>query len=223
MEENIISIVGEKLCSFTPINFADHMRKIIVLFIFALGLFSHVSAVDFSDDRGVAVSVLFGISQEHRTYAHKDNHYGLVVSPSIGYRFNPTWEAGALFRYEKFGEFEKYFGVGIYGEWSFLRFASGLRLITEAHATYNFYTSDADAFYPGMPSSNKDMTEVGFTPCLAYRIGKSPVELKLRYLFVGFNHSERFYKSAVPGCLGRGDWIVDASLRRLEIGASITF
>lgn len=67
------------------------------------------------------------------------------------------------------------------------------------------------------------MKEVGFTPSIAYRIGNSPVELKLRYLFIGFNHSDRDYKSEAPGCLGRGDWIVDASLRRLEIGASITF
>ncbi|ROT14577.1 hypothetical protein [Paramuribaculum intestinale] len=67
------------------------------------------------------------------------------------------------------------------------------------------------------------MTEAGVMPCFAYRIPKSPVDIKLRYLFLGFNDSHRFYKGEAPGCLGRGDWIIDASLRRLEIGASITF
>ncbi len=204
------------------------MKTLTILLIIVLGLSVHASAVDFSDDRGVTVTALFGISQNHRSYNHySDNCYGLVASPRIGYRFNSTWEAGAHFRYEKFGKYDHYIGAGIYGEWSFLRFASGLRLITEAHATFNAYSSDADVVsvneFGHVSPQNKDMTEIGFTPCIAYRIANSPVDLKLRYLFFGFNHSEREYKSEAPGCLGRGDWIIDASLRRLEIGASITF
>lgn len=88
------------------------MRRIIVLFIFALGLFSHVSAVDFSDDRGVTVSAMFGVSHSHSSYFN-ENYYGLVVSPRIGYRFNPAWEAGALFKYERYGYSDKYLGTGI--------------------------------------------------------------------------------------------------------------
>ena len=205
------------------------MKKLTILLIIVLGLSVHASAVDFSDDRGVTVTALFGISQNHRSYNHySDNYYGLVASPRIGYKFNSTWEAGALFRYEKSAEYHKYIGAGIYGEWSFMRFASGLRLITEVHAAYNAYCSDADyvsvnELDHSYPYKHTDMTEIGFTPCIAYRIANSPVDLKLRYLFFGFNHSEREYKSEAPRCLGRGDWIIDASLRRLEIGASITF
>lgn len=187
------------------------------MFALVLGSLFHVSAIDFSDDRGVTVSAMFGISHSHSSNFN-ENYYGLVASPRIGYRFNPAWEAGALIRYERYGNYDKYLGAGIYGEWSFFRSAHGLRLITEAHASFSIHGHDG---FDG-PSS-KHMKEVGFTPSIAYRIGNSPVELKLRYLFVGFNHSDRDYKSEAPGCLGRGDWIVDASLRRLEIGASITF
>ena len=203
------------------------MRKLVVIFISMLGLCSPALAIDFSDDRGITVSALFGVSHSHRSFNHhSDNHYGLVASPRIGYKFNTDWEAGVLFRYEKFTDYNEYAGVGIYGEWSFMRFASGLRLIAEAHATFNAYDSNGyliNGYDNTYPYKHTDMTEVGFTPCIAYRIANSPVDLKLRYLFIGFNHSERSYKAEVPGCLGRGDWIIDASLRRLEIGASITF
>lgn len=229
MKTNLLVALSTATLLFSCNDSISVMKKLTILLIIVLGLSVHASAVDFSDDRGFTVTALFGISQNHSSYNHySDNHSGLVASPRIGYRFNSTWEAGALFRYENFGKYDHYIGAGIYGEWSFLRFASGLRLITEAHATFNAYSSDADAvsifdFPTVYTTQNKDMTEIGFTPCIAYRIANSPVDLKLRYLFLGFNHSEREYKSEAPGCLGRGNWIIDASLRRLEIGASITF
>lgn len=88
-------------------------------------------------------------------------------------KFNADWEAGALFRYEKFKDYNEYVGVGIYGEWSFMRFASELRLITEAHATFNAYVSNGyliNGYNNTYPYKHTDMTEVGFTPCIAYRI-----------------------------------------------------
>lgn len=203
------------------------MKRLIITIMAAFCAIYQSQAIDFSDDRGITVSALFGVSHSHRSFNHhSDNHYGLVASPRIGYKFNADWEAGALFRYEKFKDYNEYVGVGIYGEWSFMRFASELRLITEAHATFNAYVSNGyliNGYNNTYPYKHTDMTEVGFTPCIAYRIANSPVDLKLRYLFIGFNHSERSYKAEAPGCLRRGNWIIDASLRRLEIGASITF
>ncbi len=54
-----------------------------------------------------------------------------------------------------------------------MRFASGLRLITEAHATFNTYDSNGyliNGYNNTYPYKHTDMTEVGFTPCIAYRI-----------------------------------------------------
>lgn len=195
------------------------VKRNIIIFILAAIFTCDAISVDFNDERGITVSAMLGISQYYHSFAvgGHENKYGPVATPRIGYRFNAKWEAGVLFRFEKFGNYSDYGGIGIYGEWSFSRFTSGLRLIAEGHAHSNFCGTDLLGIH------TKNMTEVGFTPCVAYHIANSPVDLKLRYLFLGFNHSMRNYKSDAPGCLGRGDWIIDASLRRLEIGASITF
>ncbi|WP_290088912.1 hypothetical protein [Paramuribaculum intestinale] len=42
-------------------------------------------AIDFSDDRGITLSALFGVSHSHRSFNHhSDNHYGLAALPRIG-------------------------------------------------------------------------------------------------------------------------------------------
>ncbi len=150
------------------------MKRLIITIMAAFCAICQSQAIDFSDDRGITVSALFGVSHSHRSFNHhSDNHYGLVASPRIGYKFNADWEAGALFRYEKFKDYNEYVGVGIYGEWSFMRFASELRLITEAHATFNAYDSNGyliNGYNNTYPYKHTDMTEVGFTPCIAYRI-----------------------------------------------------
>lgn len=200
------------------------MKRIITLTVIVVCTLCQIKAIDFGDDRGITASAFFGCSHYHKKITYggywESDDYHPVITPRIGYRFNSAWEAGLLYRYEgQNDENEHYSGIGVYGEWSFLRFPRGFRLIAEAHILYNFFEGDKDNGWHG--SSN--MTEAGVTPCFAYRIPKSPVDIKLRYLFLGFNDSHRFYKGEAPGCLGRGDWIIDASLRRLEIGASITF
>ncbi len=202
------------------------MKKLTILLIVVLGLSIHASAVDFSDDRGITASALFGCNHSHVKITYgvlsEYNEYYPVITPRIGYRFNSSWEAGIFYRYEgsiggDYNEHPHYSGIGAYGEWSFFRFLRGFRLIAEAHVLYNFFVGDSDL------NGSSNMTEVGMTPCIAYRIPNTPVDIKLRYLFLGFNNSHRYYKAHAPGCLGRGDWFIDASLRRLEIGASITF
>lgn len=201
------------------------MKRILITLAIAICTLCQIKAVDFGGDRGITVSAMFGCNYSHVKITHgiyrdyKD--YYPVITPRIGYRLNSSWEAGVLYRYEGSkgdrNEHPHYSGIGAYGEWSFLKFLRRFRFIADAHILYNFFEGNGD--YSG--SSN--MTEAGIMPCIAYNIPGSPVDIKLRYLFLGFNNSHRYYEENAPGCLGRGDWIIDASLRRLEIGASITF
>ena len=201
------------------------MKKIVITLVIAICTICQIKAVDFSDDRGITASALFGCYHSHVKITYgvlsEFNEYYPVITPRIGYRFNSSWEAGIFYRYEgsmgDYNEHPHYSGIGAYGEWSFFRFLRGFRLIAEAHVLYNFFVGDSDF------NGSSNMTEVGMIPCIAYRIPHTPVDIKLRYLFLGFNNSHRYYKAHAPGCRGRGDWIIDASLRRLEIGASITF
>lgn len=192
--------------------------KRILLFAMAALFACNAFAQNNSDERGFTAGIMFGLSQTHHdNFINKKNHIGVIVTPRLGYRFNSSWEAGALFRYEKFSEDLNYYGIGGYGEYSFLHFNNGLRMFVDLQAYHSFPGTDIDG------GNEESFTEVGFVPGVAYRIGNSPVDLKLRYLFVGFNHGPRYYKSEAPGCLGRGDFILDAALRRLEIGVSVTF
>lgn len=201
-----------------------NMKQLVIFLSIIFGICPHASAIDLGDDRGMTLSAFFGINQRH--YYESDlpndpfNEFDPVITGRIGYRFNNKWEAGAFYRQERCKGWNHYYGIGVYGEWSFFRFSPGFRLIAEGHASYNI--ADHNDHWRGYPFY-KNMTEVGIIPCIAFRIPHSPVDIKLLYLFIGFNDSFYLYKSDAPGCLGRGDWIIDASLRRLEIGASITF
>lgn len=183
-----------------------------------LPFFTSVRAQDVVPEKGVTATAMFGLSQCRSLHGTgKESSIGVVITPRIGYRLNPAWEAGGMFRYEKFGRNLNCYGIGAYGEYSFWRSDVGLRAFVDMQGYYSIPNSGNDG-------GNEDsFVEAGLTPGLAYHIANSPVDLKLRYLFVGFNNSERFYKTDAPGCLGRNDWILDASLRRLEIGLSVMF
>lgn len=208
------------------------MKRIFAItVVLSLFLCNQVSAQNLEKERGISISAMFGLTQKH--YLHgtsfgieKDKYTGPIITPRIGYRFNKKWEAGVLFRYEKSGKHDNYYGIGGYGELNYLRFDSGIKLFVDMHAIYSIHSCDYD-YYPnnsGIYSGNDDdMTEIGFVPGVAYNIPNTPVDLRLRYLFIGFNNSEKDYKSDVKGCLGRGDFILDGALRRLEIGLSVTF
>lgn len=201
------------------------MKRIITITVIAICTICQIKAIDFRDDHGITASAFFGCSHYQIKIPYtggywKNDFYHPVITPRLGYRFNSAWEAGLLYRYERQTyENEHYSGIGAYGEWSFLRFLRGFRLIAEAHILHCVFKGNKENGWYG----KNNMTEVGMMPCIAYNIPGSPVDIKLRYLFLGLNNSHSRYKGRAPGCLGRGDWIVDASLRRLEIGASITF
>lgn len=172
-----------------------------------------------SDDSGLTVGLSFGIGQERAFYGtHHETNSGVIVTPRIGYRFNEKWEAGAFFKYQKFGKYQNYYGIGGYGEYDALKIVDNLSLFIDMKASYSFLNSSADGVL-----GESGIAEIGFVPGLKYRIPGSPVDVKFRYLFVGFNHSGRDYKAESPGCLGRGDWIIDAGLRRFELGVALNF
>lgn len=172
-----------------------------------------------SDDSGITVGLSFGIGQQRGFYGtHYETNSGIIVTPRIGYRFNEKWEAGAFFKFQKFGKYQNYYGIGGYGEYDALKIVDNFSLFIDMQASYSLLNSSADGAL-----GECGIAEIGFVPGLKYKIPGSPVDIKLRYLFVGFNHSEKNYKEDSPGCLGRGDWIIDAGLRRFELGVALNF
>ena len=208
------------------------MKKIFAITLgMSLFLCNQISALILEKERGISISAMFGLTQKH--YLHgtsfgieKDKYTGPIITPRVGYRFNKKWEAGVLFRYEKSGKHDNYYGIGGYGELNYLRFNNGIKLFVDMQAIYSIQSGGhgADNDNPDCYSNiNDNITEIGFVPGVAYNIPNTPVDLRLRYLFIGFSNSEKDYKSNVNGCLGRGDFILDGALRRLEIGLSETF
>jgi len=184
-----------------------------------------VYADDGGKESGVTATLLLGLSQTHygaNQYHDSEFKVGFMFTPCVGYRFNDRWEAGALFKYEKVADAATYYGFGAYGEYNYLRFVDNrLRLFVDLQAYYSAGGRDGYGDDLGAPE-DKQPTEVGFVPGIAYRIPGSKVDLKLRYLFIGFNNNDRWYKE-MGGCVGRGDWILDAGLRRLEFGVAVNF
>lgn len=200
------------------------IKKIFILFLLSVFTFT-VKAVESESQSGVTATLLLGLSQTHygaNQYHDSEFKVGFMFTPRVGYRFNDRWEAGALFKYEKVADAATYYGFGAYGEYNYLRFADNrLRLFVDLQAYYSTGGRDGYGDDLGLPG-DKQPTEVGFVPGIAYRIPGSKVDLKLRYLFIGFNNNDRWYKE-MGGCVGRGDWILDAGLRRLELGVAVNF
>lgn len=208
------------------------MKKFFaIIAMLSLFLCNQTSAQQIGKEQGFSVTAMFGLSQSRylrgTTFGSDRKTYtGPVITPRVCYRFNKKWEAGLLFRYEKFGEYSNYYGIGGFGEYNYLRFNNGIKLFVDMQAIYSIQSGGygADNDNPDCHSNiNDNITEIGFVPGVAYNIPQTPVDIKLRYLFVGFNHSSKDYKADTKDCLGRGDFILDGALRRLEIGLSVTF
>lgn len=193
------------------------MNKIISLLALIVSLWSVPqqawAATSDNPERGLNLEMGFAIS---RTIDEVDGgicrtRNGIIYTPRIGYRFNADWEAGLFFRYDK-NKAVDCKGYGAFAEYSFVRWASGhLRVFADGLISYN--KDDYD----------RDFVEVGFTPGIAFNIPHTPVDIKLRYMFIGFD-SDHYLRKEVGGCLGhRGNWVIDAGLRRLELGVAVNF
>ncbi|MDE7150845.1 MAG: hypothetical protein K2O27_01115 [Candidatus Amulumruptor sp.] len=134
------------------------MNKIISLLALIVSLWSVPqqawAATSDNPERGLNLEMGFAIS---RTIDEVDGgicrtRNGIIYTPRIGYRFNPDWEAGLFFRYDK-NKAVDCKGYGAFAEYSFVRWASGhLRVFADGLISYN--KDDYD----------RDFVEVGFTP-----------------------------------------------------------
>lgn len=199
------------------------MKKIITFVLAALFAVQGYAA-DRNKEKGLTVGVGFGLSYANHDMYSTEDHVGMIAVPKVGYRLNPRWEVGGMVKYENASTtFDSYIGIGPYSEYTFATAADGnLRFFARAQAVLSIdasenYNADIDS-----PDSKGCPFDIGLTPGVAYRIPGSPVDLKLTYLFIGFNNNDRWYKE-LGGCLGRGNWIIDAGVRRLEIGATVQF
>lgn len=191
-----------------------------------LSIFS-VRAESPQDEKGIMVSASFGVFHSH--YYRDLTYTGLIVAPRIGYRINNNWAVGALYKYKKILSGANIMDYGIFGQYTILgRPEKGFRLFTDLQVAYSkehdSYDSDSIIDGPPLPYHRSDNWEVGFTPGVAFRIPGIPVDILLRYLFIGFNNAEHDFVRYYSHCrLGGGDWIIDAGLHRLELGVSVTF
>lgn len=201
-------------------------RFILVIWSLILfGLFA--SAETKQDERGVVVDLSFGIFHSDQKYTNynqsitHDHYCGLIVAPRIGYKLNNKCTVGVMYKYQSFLEHANTMDYGMFGEYTVAgKSNQGFRVFVDMHGVYSHMKYD----YDGGSVPEKNNWEVGFTPGMAFHIPRTRVDLLLRYLFVGFN-SNKFYfvRKCAKGCLGGGDWILDAGLHRLQIGASVTF
>ncbi len=199
------------------------MKKIITFVLAALFAVQGYAA-DRNKEKGLTVGVGFGLSYANHDMYSTEDHVGMIAVPKVGYRLNPRWEVGGMVKYENASTtFDSYIGIGPYSEYTFATAADGnLRFFARAQAVFSIDTSENYNADIDSPDSKGCPFDIGLTPGVAYRIPGSPVDLKLTYLFIGFNNNDRWYKE-LGGCLGRGNWIIDAGVRRLEIGATVQF
>lgn len=190
------------------------MKKLLALLILlSAGLHSYALTGD--DEKGFTLGVGLGICNDTHHFGNgkKSHHIFLMGSVRAGYRITPDFEAGIVVGVRDDEGSSSLLSGGIYGEYCFKR-AGQFRMFVDgdfiAILPHNYYSE-----------AGKEGCEFGFRPGIAYKFKNVPIELKLRYLFIGFNNTSRGFRT--DACLGRGDWIVDAGLNRLEIGASVTF
>lgn len=200
------------------------MSKRIILFV--LIIFSFTSVIYGQRvDSGCRFTIGsdFGIGRGHGFYdgwigggPHPEKapgwEYGVLLTPRIGLRIDDKREFGIMYRYESTQKNETH-SYGAYYERTYLRFQKvNLRLLVDWQYSYN---------HPVNHDSH-NFTEIGATPGIAYHFEGTGLDIRLCYLFLGFNDSMRERKE-FGGCLGRGNWIIDAGIRRLSIGMSYTF
>ena len=223
--QNLTNDWKEKICMLN-LN-SDFMMRILALLI-SLILPFIVMAADKDNERGIVVGAGFGYTKYMSVYTGKN----LIISPRLGYRINGRSEAGVKYSLVKDLDDRNYntHSFGGYFEYDLARYRS-FSLFVDANAT--FYKKGRSLL-----GFKRNFKEFGVTPGISYSFAKIPLKINVRYLFIGFNDSPDLYithwgetenpprsnwfKDA-PSCLDSGNWIIDAGLRRLEIGVSFTF
>ena len=189
------------------------MKKLLLLLILlTAGLPGFSRIVD--DEKGFTLGVGFGVWNETLHIAsRKLHHIDWIGSARVGYRITPDVEAGIVLGRRDDRGSRYIVSTGVYGGYCFKR-AGQFRVFADGE-----FADILSRNYYGGPKM--DGIEFGIRPGVAYKLKNLPIDLKLRYLFLGFNNLSRVLRT--EACLGGGNWIVDAGLNRLEIGAAVTF
>lgn len=204
------------------------MKKLLVLVILLLSIWVETpsAAAENDSERGLTIEMGFSLSRTkgydydaglyYTGGKNSDHIIAPMFIPRIGYRFNPQWTVGLMYINNTINDDRKdnhrYNSFGAFVERNCFSFVSGrISFFTDLQYLYNHTLS------------GNNFTECGLVPGLAFHISGSPVDIKLRYLFVGFNDCHSYLKGEWGGCLGRGNFILDAGLQRLQIGAALTF
>ena len=198
------------------------MKKLLVLLILlTAGLQGFGRIVD--DEKGLTAGVGLGLGQLYRNH---DTY--VMIQPKVGYRFNQRVEAGVMGRVDVacfhrwFDETETAFSYGGYINYSYL-IKGPLSFVVSGRAMHieNKYGERLMMMTPRIDEASTN--EFGITPGVRYKLRCVPVELTLNYIFLGYMDYKKpwDYKDA-PGCWG-SRWVLDMGLRRLEIGAAVTF
>ncbi len=134
-----------------------------------------------------------------------DDHYA-IITPAIGYQFSSKWSAGMKMGFEM-----RTYGYTIYSP--FIRFnflqAGELKLFTEAQA--NILSRDVEGGQSGYG-------EAGVSFGAIYPISNR-LKLVGHYLFVGVSGEEGREGASV----NKGDFTLDANVRRLQFGLQFIF
>lgn len=189
------------------------MKKLMVFLILLSASLQGFGRIT-DDEKGFTIGTGFGYWCQNYTYFHT-HHF--IWSLRAGYRFTPDIEAGAFFRKDTADGSNYSTWLGIYGEYGF-RVSGQFRLF--ADGDFSLIAASLDYDDIGYDRHDSKYWELGFRPGVGYKLKSLPIEFKLRYLFVGFDN---LHHGRTGACLGKNDWIIDAGLRRLEIGAAVTF
>lgn len=207
------------------------MRKILVLLIFVC---SAIGACNAQNGSGAFLEA--GLGFTHSEYKYRQRTGGtVIVDLRAGYSINSMFTLGAMMKSENYSDDWHFKCWGGFAEYRFFKASRiPLYLFVDLHG-YHAKGHTVRVIMYGAVSKDalygteflKNFTEIGFTPGIGFTIPRTPLSIRLRYLFIGFNDANShgipgtYYKD-YRGCLGGGNWIVDAGLRRLEISVSAT-
>ncbi len=194
-------------------------RRLAAILIGCIALLAAPSlSASETSEQGMTAGISLGLSNSNRHH-----HVGMVVRPNVGYRFNRTWEAGAFFRFENNGWGGKIYNLSLYGEYNFFPFADKrFSMFVDFQAGKGWLPTVYDDDPTVSNHRHHTDVEIGFVPGMKFHIPGTQADLRLRYLFVGYNNYN-IYTHRSHAVIGGGDWIIDAALRRLELGISVNF
>lgn len=190
-------------------------KNLLLIVLAAMVLPLAARAADDAEQKGwnVGLGVAVGMNYWHNAT--------LEITPRTGYRFNPRWELGGYlqFVHNSYESEMNHYGIGVFGEYTAFR-KGGFRLFVDGKASINF--GAPVIVYDGGKSPDSGYIEAGFVPGVAYRLPDSRIELKLRYMYLGYLYNDSHYRDA-PGCFGKSSFIFDAGLRRAELSVVYNF